>query len=128
MQADHVLNVEELYERVAGDEELLQEIIELFMEDYQEHLDNINTAIATNDAEALTKAAHTLKGAVATFAAAKAKDAAFVLEKMGRNNDLTGGLEAYQTLVIEVQHLKEALSQFTIPEEIEKTLDHEAIF
>ena len=109
MQTENVINIDELYERVAGDEELLHEIIELFMEDYNDHLDNINQAISTNNVELLTKAAHTLKGAVATFAAEQARNAAFTLEKMGRNNDLSGSREANEILLVEIEKLKNAL-------------------
>ena len=123
MQVENILNVDELYERVAGDDELLQEIIELFMEDYQDHLRNIRNAINTNNADLLTKAAHTLKGAVATFAAENARNAAFILEKMGRTEDLTGSEDAFETLLKEVNLLKDVLMRFSLPK-MEQTLDH----
>jgi len=110
MQVTNVINNEELYARVAGDEELLHEIVELFMEDHKNHLFNIKDALSKKDAALLVRAAHTLKGAVATFAAGSATEAALKLEMMGRHQDFTGGSEAYVKLEKEIDLLKEALN------------------
>lgn len=109
MQTANIINNEELFARVAGDEELLREIVELFMEDYQHHLFNIKNALSKRDASQLVRAAHTLKGAVATFAAENATHAALKLELMGRHQDFAGSGEALITLEKEIELLKKAL-------------------
>lgn len=79
--------------RVGGDVELLKEVIELFLDDYPSTLQKIKSAVAASDASALEQHAHSLKGAVSTFGASRAFEAAFELEKQGRSRDL-GGAEA----------------------------------
>jgi HPt (histidine-containing phosphotransfer) domain-containing protein len=75
--------------RVGGDVELLREIAALFLESYPRLLAEIRRAIALSHSANLTRAAHTVKGAVSSFAAHTAFEAARRLEFMGRNGDLT---------------------------------------
>jgi len=118
MQTANIINNEELFARVAGDEELLQEIVELFMEDYQHHLFNIKNALNKKDAAQLVRAAHTLKGAVATFAAGNATQAALRLELMGRHQNFNGGREAFNVLEKEIDLLKKALTNLEIEQPV----------
>jgi PAS domain S-box-containing protein len=74
--------------RVGGDADLLKEVIELFLDDYPATLDKIRSAVAAKDASALEHHAHSLKGSVSTFGANRAFEAAFALEKQGRQGDL----------------------------------------
>ena len=74
--------------RVGGDLELLKEVIGLFLDDYPNTLEKIKIAVAASDASALEHHAHSLKGSVSTFGANRAFEAAFALEKQGRNRDL----------------------------------------
>ncbi|MCX6604985.1 MAG: Hpt domain-containing protein [Acidobacteria bacterium] len=75
-------------ERLGGDEELLREVARLFLEEYPGLLLEIRQAVAARDADALQRAAHSLKGSVSNFGADAAYNAAFVLEMMGRTRDL----------------------------------------
>jgi PAS domain S-box-containing protein len=76
--------------RVGGDLDLLKEVIGLFLDDYPSTLEKIKSAVASSDATALEHHAHSLKGSVSTFGANRAFEAAFALEKQGRNRDLRG--------------------------------------
>lgn len=76
--------------RVGGDRDLLREIVDLFLSDYPNTLDQIRSAVQSRDAKALEHHAHSLKGSVSTFGAQEAFDAAFSLERKGRNHDLSG--------------------------------------
>ena len=53
--------------RVGGDEELLKEIAEIFLEDYPKVLAEIQAALACGDARRLEQSAHTLKGSAGNF-------------------------------------------------------------
>jgi CheY-like chemotaxis protein len=98
-----------LWERVAGDEESLREVIALFLEDYPKLLAAIQAAIAIGDAKALFVAAHTLKGSAGNFAAKKVVDVALRLEQLGRQEDLAPAQEAFSTLEKELLRLKDEL-------------------
>jgi signal transduction histidine kinase/DNA-binding response OmpR family regulator len=99
-----------LRERVDNDEQLLQELTELFRLDCPRLLQQIEEAIASQDPRALELAAHALKGAVGTFAAKPAFDAALTLETMGRDNQISGANRAYKLLATEIDRLQSALA------------------
>ncbi len=94
--------------RVGNDEELLAEISQLFLEEYEESLAAIRSATHAGDAAGLERAAHHLKGSVANFSS-KVRDAAFELEKMGRKGDLGGGSAALDKLVELLERLRPEL-------------------
>ena len=93
-----------LLERVDGDEELLQELIQVFLEDSSRLRQEIRDAVASGEAERLKIAAHTLKGAVGNFGAKPAVEAAQQLELMGKTGELSSARQA-------LGKLEEALSQ-----------------
>ncbi|MBN2170269.1 MAG: response regulator, partial [Candidatus Krumholzibacteriota bacterium] len=97
-------------DRVGGDLDLLIELAGMFLEDSPRMLDQIEEAVEQGDADALTRGAHTLKGAVGNFSAQAAFDAAMNLEMIGRGGDLTEAPGACQKLVEEVRRLQPALA------------------
>ncbi|HSR68524.1 MAG TPA: response regulator [Acidobacteriota bacterium] len=96
---------QQLMERVDHDLELLGEIVELFVEDYPQLLEKIEKAIAEEDAHGLERSAHALKGSVANFMAEPAREAAFRLEQMGRQENLQAAPQALESLKAELQRL-----------------------
>ena len=85
-------------DRLGGDEELLQEVAELFLEEYPPLMAQIRSAIDSGNSQELERSAHSLKGSVANFGSDLAWQAALNLESMGRAGDLDGSLEAYKHL------------------------------
>ena len=77
-------------EEVDGDEELLREIAQIFLEDHPRLMATLREAVAACDPERLHRAAHTLKGSVANFAAREAVAVAQRLEAMGRDGSPRG--------------------------------------
>lgn len=75
--------------RVGDDEELLSELVKIFLDDYPNSLSAIDEAVAKQDPPTLERAAHTLKGAVANFGAEAVVKEAFALERQGRSGDLS---------------------------------------
>ena len=99
--------------RVGGDIDLLKEVIGLFLDDFPQALENIRSAVVSRDPAALEHQAHSLKGAVSTFGAQRAFEAALALERQGRSKDLTSvenGLcqleDALHALVPELQAIQ----------------------
>ncbi len=83
-----MVNQEELKTHFAGDEELILELVDVFNETYPDVLSSIKSAARDGDFKNLELHAHTLKGMIANFFASELKDAAFELEKMGREQKL----------------------------------------
>ncbi len=76
--------------RVGGDEELLKEIADIFLEDYPKVLAEIQAALACGDARRLEQSAHTLKGSAGNFGAKAVVETASRLEQMGRAGRVDG--------------------------------------
>ena len=106
-------DAEQALQQVDGDKELLEEITDLFFEDAPDLLNQIGTAVAQNDCEGLLSSAHALKGAVSNFAAGRARDLAFDLEQMGRDEQLTADAgDKHQALEVELQNFHDELRAF----------------
>lgn len=110
--SNHVFNPEEVMVRLGGDPALIGRIIDAFLADCPRLLAAVHTALMRHDAPALEFAAHTLKGAVANFAASKAVEAAAQLEMFGRKGDLAQAASAYNALDAELSRLRGALQNF----------------
>jgi PAS domain S-box-containing protein len=106
-----VLDPRALLARVAGDRKLLRELVEIFRAECPSNVARIRGALEQGDAEALRKAAHAFKGSLANLSAARAVEAAFRLEQMGRSGDLSEAAAAFSELEAEVARLNEALAQ-----------------
>jgi HPt (histidine-containing phosphotransfer) domain-containing protein len=97
-----MLDITVALERVGGDEELLKEVAQLFLEDYPQSVEAIEQALAKGDARGVERAAHTLKGAAANFGVPPVVDAACAMEQSGRRGDLSGAPASFAALK---QHL-----------------------
>jgi HPt (histidine-containing phosphotransfer) domain-containing protein len=75
-------------------------------------LGNVHAALSKQDAVALERAAHKLKGSLGIFEARNACAAARRLEELGRAGDLDGAATALQMLDEETARLTPALSAF----------------
>jgi PAS domain S-box-containing protein len=100
-----------LMERLDGDRELLAEIVELFLESAPRLLLDVKKALGDSKGEALGRAAHALKGAVANFGARAAMDAALRMEQRARQGDVAGARAAWAPLEKEMTRLKKALAR-----------------
>jgi HPt (histidine-containing phosphotransfer) domain-containing protein len=73
---------------VGGDAQLLGELASMFLAESPRWLADVRDAVAAGDAGKLKRSAHTIKGAVSTFGARQAFEAAGRLEVMGREGNL----------------------------------------
>src|SRR5262249_30541919 len=93
-EVEHIIDHRALLQGFDGNRRLLNQIARLFLADYPQRLAEIKAAIHCGNADALARAAHSLKGSVGNFAATKAVAVAHRLEAMGRNGELqTAGEE-----------------------------------
>ena len=105
---------EALLERVAGDVDLLRELVELFLDDSLGLVDRIRQAVTRKDADDLEKAAHGLKGSVLNFGAKTVADIAQALETMGRNRDITKAQNVVAELEKQIEALRAELKAMTV--------------
>ena len=96
--------------RVGDRPENLRKLAGLFLAECAKLMPEIHDAIVLADASRLRRAAHTLKGSVACFAAKAAEEAAQRLETMGRDGNLAGAEEAWKALEEEIERLNPELA------------------
>jgi two-component system sensor histidine kinase/response regulator len=104
-----VLDRTKMLARLGGDEELMREVAQLFLERCQGDLSAIRDAIDAPDSRRLLEAAHGLKGAAGNLSASGVAEAASALERMAADNRLDDALAGYRRLSTEMNLLIEAL-------------------
>lgn len=92
-------------ERMDGDEDLLVELAQVFVDDASEQIEKIRAAVRAKSAPEIQKTAHTVKGAAANFHAASTVAAALALEQMGRAGQIDGVDAAFVRLEQELGRL-----------------------
>ena len=85
-----VFDRDELMERLDGDEELLQDILEIYVEDAPRLIKKIKNAYSEHDIELVDREGHTLKGASANISAPAVRDTAHQIEMAGKSGNLDG--------------------------------------
>jgi HPt (histidine-containing phosphotransfer) domain-containing protein len=99
----------EVLDRLGGDEELMQELCQIFLKESPRLMEKLRQGMASGDAEAVQRAAHSLKGEVSYLAAAGATQAARHLEDMGRERDLSAVSAAIRLMERELDDLRQAI-------------------
>ncbi len=97
-----------ILEKIGGDEELLREVMEIFLEETPKLLVQLRTAVAGGQAHAVERMAHTLKGELSYFGAGAAVHAR-ELEAIGRINDLRNAEQLLHLSEREVEGLMSAM-------------------
>jgi HPt (histidine-containing phosphotransfer) domain-containing protein len=69
---------------------LFVELVDMFLEDAQQHLRNLETALATGDVRLLERTAHTLKSSSANVGAARFSRLCLDIEQRTRTSKLEG--------------------------------------
>ncbi len=109
MSGDGALDRAAVLARVDNDLQLLADLTKLFLDESPRLLAAVREAVERQEAGTLERAAHTLKSAVGNFGARAAFHAAWALEKMARQGDLSHAPDAYQILAREIESLKPAI-------------------
>jgi len=90
---------------VDGDRALLRELASLLVEDCPHRIQELRGAVEAGDAPRIERAAHAVKGAVATFGAAGVHQRAAELETIGREARVAAAPAVLAALEVEVERL-----------------------
>jgi HPt (histidine-containing phosphotransfer) domain-containing protein len=101
-----------MLEHVRGDEQLLREVIQLFLQETTPLMAELHQALAGGNVARVRRAAHSLRGAAGLFGVAGVTEAAEELESLGRSGQVAGAAEVYGRLERELGRLKAALAAF----------------
>jgi two-component system sensor histidine kinase/response regulator len=92
-------------ETVLDDQDFFREIAGMFIESCSDHIAKIKEGIAGKDGGILEREAHSLKGAVGNFSAKEVYEAAYRLEKLGKEGEMATAEEG-------LSDLERALNEF----------------
>jgi CheY-like chemotaxis protein len=92
-------------ERLDGDENLLQEVIHIFLKETPKLLTQLHKAIVDSNVEVVERTAHSLKGQLSYLGLASVSEKARDLEQMGRNSDWANASELMAILEREISAL-----------------------
>jgi len=94
--------VKEALARLDGDEALLRELVQVFLEDFPQQLVTLQLALETGDLERVERSAHSLKGELSclglTEAARKARD----LERAGEERSMQNASDLFPGLKLDI--------------------------
>ncbi len=96
----------------AGDRELMNSVMEVFLEEEPQLMAAIRRAVDAGDLSALRLAAHTLKGSLRYLGQTPAFDLAFRLEKMAQGGDLSHARQTLADLERQIEQLTKWLRDY----------------
>jgi len=101
------INITDLLKRLDGDRDLLEEMVESFLDEYPRQVTELEKLIQAGEVEKLKERAHSFKGAISNFGVQKAYDLAFELEKIDSDFDQEKSLHVLQELEKQLQLIKD---------------------
>lgn len=108
---DGVFDRAALLRRVAGDEELMQEILETFLDDMPGQLEALRGHLDAADVQAAKHRAHTIKGASASIGGDGMHRVASLLEQAAIAEDASAANALLPQLEVELERLKAAVGR-----------------
>lgn len=109
--AQPVLDVEGFRAQVAGDEELLVEIIDLFLEEGPAQIEEMREALELGELQRVSRLAHTVKGSLGALHAERARAAAQDVELQAKDEPNEIVRQLVTKLEQETEALKPALAE-----------------
>jgi PAS domain S-box-containing protein len=97
--------------RLMGDEELVQMLMESFLEDTPGLIEALRQSLAAGDASGAEHYAHSIKGASANLAADKLRRVAFEMEEALKNGRLDAARDRMTELESQFERLKEVVNK-----------------
>jgi HPt (histidine-containing phosphotransfer) domain-containing protein len=104
-----VINPDRLQEVAMGDDEFLRELIDLYLSDTPLQLEALGRAVSSEDAAAVSAAAHKLKGSCGNVGAEGLVALCQKLEASGKASRLQELPDLFQRLAQEFEEVNEAL-------------------
>lgn len=107
-----VLNLRMARSRLGGDDGLLREVLQMFLEDSPQLVAAVEASVALSEITSLRVAAHTLKGSVGMAGGQRAYDVIYAVEQHCKAGDLEAALTLWPTYVSEHAQLIAAIEDY----------------
>ena len=98
-------------ERVGGDESFLEELLDLYLEDFPQKIEQLQMAIEQKKFELIRKLGHSLKGSSATLSLTFLQEASSQMEMAGGDKDIVKANKLLTFLKREFKRLEDFLSE-----------------
>ena len=108
-ETQFIFDADRALAQMAGDEDLLNETIAVFLAEYPKTLERMHTAAEAGDAQAIEREASSLKNAAGNLGASDAYAAALSVEQLGQNQNLACLPSALITLTKELERFEKIL-------------------
>ncbi len=101
-----IFDKDALLEKLMNDAELVESIIDIFLEDIPKQIDILKSALIAKDADAVGRLAHSIKGAAGNICAYALQKSALQAEKSGKAGDLKKAGEHTSSILLEFDKIK----------------------
>jgi len=101
-----------LTDRLGGDEHLVRELIDIFLDEYPALLRAVRASAASGDSAALRRSAHALRGSITNFIDDGPTVTALALERAGEDSRLEDAARLLGQLEREIDALVAAMRTF----------------
>jgi two-component system sensor histidine kinase/response regulator len=105
-----ILNWNQLISRLP-DEELIREVVPIFLKDNKQRLDKLTEAVNAADTKAIKLYAHAIRGAGRNIGAKRLSETAFRLECAGQQDDIEAAIPLFNELKTELEKVITFLSR-----------------
>lgn len=103
--ADSPVDIKSAMARFGDDKDFFREMMNEFLSYVPAQFKAIEEAVASGDADAVQKNAHSIKGAAGNLSATRVQSLALIIEHKGRDNDISGLTEIIDNLRTEISAL-----------------------
>ena len=93
-----IFDRQKLLQQIDNNQELLEEVLAIFLKDIPQRIHSLEEAISKNDAPAIRNQGHALKGSCGTIRARALQEVAYRIEMAGEKGDLFRVKDLLQTL------------------------------
>jgi len=105
------LDFNQMLERLGGDEKLLHEVIEIFVDQAPTHMETLRRALAQGDADSVEKTAHSMKGELGYLGITDVTQKARELEELGRRHNLEQAARVFVSFEPEISAIIAAMRE-----------------
>ena len=102
-------DIAKMRDRLGGDEQLLREVIQIFVEETPKRMVALRQAISQGNAEIIEREAHSLKGELGYLGISEVPQKARDLEEAGQKCDLEAAAKAFAALAIDISAVVAAM-------------------
>ncbi len=103
------IDLASVLERIGGDESFLQELIDIYIEDFIEKYAQLKQAVEQAEFDTIKEVAHSLKGASGNLSLTDLQETSYALELSGKEKNIEQAKHSFSRLGEEFERLKDIL-------------------